>query len=175
MTKIVRRAGGNTLFNELAPLFQHGVGFDRIAHLMDAALQETQNQQSNYPPYDIVQTGSDDYTIQMAVAGFSIENLDIKVERNVLTVTGSKPKTEKSGKFLHQGISNRKFNQRFNLTDHIVVRNATLTNGLLTIELVREIPDALKPRTIEIQTAPNLIPEASNEEIVDNLLETSSS
>ena len=172
MTKIVRRNGGNEYFETMAPLFTHGVGFDRIMNLMDAALQETQNEKTNYPPYDIVQTSEDEYTIQMAVAGFSIDDLEIKIERNILMITGVKSKAEAKGKFLYQGISNRKFVQRFNLSDHIIVRDASFTNGMLTVELVREIPEALKPRKIEIQAASNVIPEIMDvDDVVDDILE----
>ncbi|CDN52295.1 Hsp20 family protein [Neorhizobium galegae] len=135
--------------NELdfAPLYRSSIGFDRIFNLLNNAqrLQAI----DTWPPYDIVKTGEDDYRIQMAVAGFAEGDLDITQERNVLVVKGQKAE-EKDGEYLHRGIAGRLFERRFELADHVRVENASLTNGLLSIALKREVPEAMKPRRIAI-------------------------
>jgi molecular chaperone IbpA len=103
-----------------------------------------------YPPYNIEKTGEDSYRVTMAVAGFSQDELNITVQEGVLTVTGKAVKEEEPKQFLHRGIARRAFERRFELADHIQVRGANLTNGLLHIDLVREVPEAMKPRSIKI-------------------------
>ena len=137
-----------------APLFQQSVGFDRIFDTVNQVMRET-SECGNYPPYDIVQSNANDYTIRVALAGFSANDIEIKLDNGVLSVKGDKmPVAESDGetKFLHRGIANRKFLHRFQLTDHIVVKNADLKDGMLTIELERELPEALKPRIIDVNT-----------------------
>ncbi|WP_064712311.1 Hsp20 family protein [Rhizobium bangladeshense] len=135
--------------NELdfAPLYRSSIGFDRVFNLLNNA-QRLQAIDS-WPPYDIVKTGEDDYRIQMAVAGFAEGDLDITQERNVLLVKGQKAEGQE-GEYLHRGIAGRAFERRFELADHVRVENASLTNGILSIALKREVPEAMKPRKIAI-------------------------
>ena len=139
---------------DLSPLFRSTVGFDRFAPLFDAA-NRVDEQTTSYPPYNIEKTGDSTYRITMAVAGFGSEDLTLTAQANSLVVTGKANRDDKSGgQFLHRGIAGRAFERRFELADHIKVTGASLENGLLHIDLVREIPEAMKPRTIAIQNAP---------------------
>ncbi|MBB3655031.1 molecular chaperone IbpA [Rhizobium sp. BK650] len=135
---------------DFAPFYRSSIGFDRVFNL----LNNPQRLQAidTWPPYDIVKTGENDYRIQMAVAGFADGDLDVTQERNVLVVKGEKNE-EKQGDYLHRGIAGRSFERRFELADHVRVENASLTNGLLTIALKREIPEEMKPRKIAIGAA----------------------
>jgi molecular chaperone IbpA len=137
---------------DLSPLFRSSVGFDRLARLVDTATR-TDEASLSYPPYNIEKLGDDAYRVTMAVAGFGIDEIDITLNENTLTVTGAAKPEEKSGQFLHRGIARRAFERRFQLADHIKVRGATLSNGLLDIDLVREVPETLKPRKIDIRPA----------------------
>ncbi len=110
---------------------------------------------TDWPPYDIVKTDDDQYRISIAVAGFAEDDLDITFQSNLLTVTGKKQETETDG-YLHRGIAGRPFEHRFELADHVRVNGAGLNNGLLSIDLIREVPEALKPRKISIQAAPSV-------------------
>ena len=135
---------------DMTPLFRNSVGFDRMARLMDNVAGDTA---PTYPPYNIEVTGEDAYRITMAVAGFAESDLDIQVKDNQLTVSGKLSKTDPDNverTFLHRGIAERTFERRFNLADHIRVESAQLANGLLHVALKREVPEALKPRTIPI-------------------------
>lgn len=134
--------------NDLNPLYRTLVGFDRIASLMDQAARL--DGASGYPPFNIEQTGDDAFRIELAVAGFAESDLAIEFKQNTLTVTGAKAPAEESRRFLHRGIAERNFERRFGLADHVRVAGARLENGLLTIDLVRELPETLKPRKIEI-------------------------
>ena len=134
---------------DYAPLFRSTVGFDRVFNLLENA--QRARSISDWPPYDIVKTGDDSYRISIAVAGFAHEELDITFQSNLLTVTGKKQETANDD-YLHRGIAGRPFEHRFELADHVRVNGADLQNGLLSIDLVREIPEALKPRRIDIQT-----------------------
>ena len=137
---------------DLSPLFRATVGFDRMMNMLDAASRVDESAFS-YPPYNIEKTGEDTYRISMAVAGFAEKDLDVTVNESSLVVTGKKAKEEESEvKYLHRGIANRAFERRFDLADHIKVSGAGLVNGLLYIDLVREIPEAMKPRTIKIES-----------------------
>ncbi|MEE8188289.1 MAG: Hsp20 family protein [Kiloniellales bacterium] len=137
---------------DLTPLLRATVGFDRMMNMLDAATRLDDSALS-YPPYNIEKTGEDDYRIVMAVAGFGEEDLDITVKENSLAVTAKQEKTEDSkAKYLHRGIATRAFERRFELADHIEVVGARLENGLLYIDLVREVPEAMKPRSIKIHT-----------------------
>ena len=136
---------------DYAPLFRSTVGFDRIFDLLENAQRARST--SDWPPYDIVKTGNDSYRISIAVAGFADGDLDITFQSNLLTVTGKKQEGS-SEAYLHRGISGRSFEHRFELADHVRVDGADLSNGLLSIDLVREIPEALKPRKIAIESSP---------------------
>ena len=136
---------------DLSPLYRSTVGFDRFANLIDQAL--TADVSSNgYPPYNIEKTGDDAYRITLAVAGFSMVDLDIEAREGVLIVKGGKAPAEGEDApvYLHRGIAERSFERRFQLADHVRAADASLENGLLHIDLVREVPEALKPRKIAI-------------------------
>jgi molecular chaperone IbpA len=139
---------------DFSPLYRTAIGFDRLAQLFDEA-QRAESQPS-YPPYNIELLGEDKYRITMAVAGFNNSELDVVSERDTLKVVGRKQKGEDKHTFLHRGIAARDFEQRFELADHVKVVGARLDNGLLSIDLVREIPEALKPRKISIDTGDNV-------------------
>ena len=135
---------------DLTPLFRSTVGFDHLARLVEG-VSRVDEQTLAYPPYNIEKLSEDAYRVTMAVAGFAESDLDITVKGQTLTVTGSVKKEENAPQnFLHRGIAGRSFERRFQLADHIKVANAALINGLLHIELVREVPEALKPRTVAI-------------------------
>ena len=134
---------------DLAPLYRATVGFDQLADLMDRVLTDT-NTAATYPPYNIEKTADDAYRITIAVAGFSDEDLTVEVREGALFVSARKSKEEDGRVFLHRGIANRAFERRFHLADHVRVTGASHVNGMLNIDLVREVPEALKPRRIEI-------------------------
>ena len=134
---------------DLTPLFRSTVGFDRLDKLFDAAFREAARDLS-YPPYNIVKTGENAYRIAMAVAGFGEKDLELVTQENMLTVKGQIQEPEKDVEYLHRGIAQRAFEHRFQLADHVKVVGAKLNNGLLEIELAREVPEAMKPRKIEI-------------------------
>ncbi|SFB50892.1 molecular chaperone IbpA [Rhizobium sp. NFR07] len=138
---------------DYAPLYRSSVGFDRIFNLLENA--QRVRSPNDWPPYDIIKTDDDTYRISIAVAGFSQDDLDITFQSNLLMVTGKKQDAVTEA-YLHRGIAGRPFEHRFELADHVRVNGADLSNGLLTIELVREIPEALKPRKISIRNAPSL-------------------
>lgn len=137
---------------DFAPLYRSAIGFDRMASLLDTLSRSEQNQPS-YPPYNIELTGEDQYRITMAVAGFDRSELDLEVNQNHLTVSAHKQAEQEDRQYLHQGIAARNFERRFQLADHVEVKNATFENGLLHIDLKREIPEAMKPRSIQIADA----------------------
>ncbi len=140
---------------DLSPLYRSFIGFDHLASALDAA---SRSEKSNgYPPYNIELLNENHYRVSMAVAGFTDNELEIKVEASHLFVTGKKTAETKEKHFLYKGISERNFERKFQLGDHVKVTNADLENGLLHIELEREIPEALKPRTIKIGTKANNI------------------
>jgi molecular chaperone IbpA len=136
---------------DFSPLYRSTVGFDRLFDMLDQASRvETLN---NWPPYNIERLGEDRYRITMAVAGFAADEIAIVAQGNALSVTGQKKAEEDGTQYLHRGIAARAFRQSFDLADHVKVAGAGLENGLLTIDLVREIPEAMKPRRIEIRSA----------------------
>jgi len=138
---------------DFSPLYRSSVGFDRVFDLLETASRvETID---DWPAYDIVRTGDDAYRITMVVAGFSQDELRLTHEPNLLVVSGSKSGDEQT-EYLHRGIAGRPFRRRFELADHVKVASANLENGLLTIDLQREIPEEMKPRRIEIATGPGL-------------------
>ena len=136
---------------DYAPFYRSSVGFDRVFNLLENA--QRARSISDWPPYDIVKTGENNYRISIAVAGFAQDDLDITFQSNLLTVSGKKQETANEG-YLHRGIAGRPFEHRLELADHVRVNGADLRDGLLSIELVREVPEALKPRKIDIQTSP---------------------
>ena len=143
---------------DFSPLYRSVVGFDRLATLLDSAA--AQESQAGYPPYNIERTGEDAYRVEIAVAGFRTEELAIEVKENLLTVTGRKTANddaEAQKTYLHRGLAERDFERRFQLADYVVVSEANLVNGLLSISLKRELPEALKPRRIEIGAGQPLI------------------
>jgi molecular chaperone IbpA len=134
---------------DLTPLYRATVGFDQIADLMDLALaNDTSN--TSYPPYNIEKTDDDAWRISIAVAGFGENDLAIEVKEQNLHVTARKAEDESTKTFLHRGIATRAFERRFHLADHVKVTGAAHENGMLHIDLVREVPEALKPRQIKI-------------------------
>ena len=134
---------------DFTPLFRSSIGFDRMLNALQAASRVESI--DNWPPYDIEKTGEDAYRVSLAVAGFCQDDLIITQEQNMLMVTGQKA-GEDSAQYLHRGIAGRAFQRRFELADHVKVMGANLVNGLLTIDLKREIPEEMKPRRIEIAT-----------------------
>jgi len=134
---------------DLSPLFRSTVGFDRLTRLLDSATR-VDDSTFSYPPYNIEQTGEDSYRIVMAVAGFAEGDLSITQQANSLLISGKQEKPAEEKKFLYRGIAGRAFERRFELADHIKVVSAKLTNGLLSVELAREVPEAMKPRTIKV-------------------------
>ncbi|MEX2742049.1 Hsp20 family protein [Rhizobium mongolense] len=146
---------------DFSPLFRSSIGFDRMLNALEAASRaETSD---NWPPYDIVKTGENDYRIVMAVAGFSQDELAMTQEQNMLIVSGQKANGD-DVQYLHRGIGSGSFQRRFELADHVRVMGAGLVNGLLTIDLKREIPEEMKPRQIEIRTG-QIMPKAETKQI----------
>jgi molecular chaperone IbpA len=134
---------------DLAPLYRATVGFDQMADLMDRVLTDTSSTPS-YPPYNIEKTAEDAWRISIAVAGFSEDDLSVEVRENALYVSARKAAEEEGKTYLHRGIANRAFERRFALAEHVHVTAASHVNGMLHIDLVREVPEALKPRRISI-------------------------
>lgn len=133
---------------DLTPLYRSAIGFDRLARLLNDA--QRSEAETSYPPYNIELLGENQYRIVMAVAGFALSELDIEAEHQSLRVAGRKEKLAAEQTFLHRGIAARDFEHKFQLADHVKVTTARLENGLLSIELSREVPEALKPRKISI-------------------------
>lgn len=141
---------------DFSPLYRSVVGFDRLASLLETASVDAA---AGYPPYNIERTDENAYRVEIAVAGFRPEELNIEVKENLLTVQGRKAANDDQRRFLHRGLAERNFERRFQLADYVIVTEAKLADGLLSISLKRELPEALKPRTIEISTSaqPELI------------------
>ena len=138
---------------DFTPLYRSAVGFDRMANLLESAARTSQD--SGWPPYNIETTGENEYRIEIAVAGFKPDELTIEAKENQLTVTGRKTANDDAASqktYLHRGLAERDFERRFQLADYVVVVGAALDNGLLAVSLKRELPEALKPRRIEIAT-----------------------
>jgi molecular chaperone IbpA len=136
---------------DLSPLFRSTIGFDRMSRLLDAAMRADDSAVS-YPPYNIEVLGENAYRLIMAVAGFGESDINVTVQDNSLLISGKIAKSDEEKKFLYRGIAGRAFERRFELADHIKVTGANLVNGLLHVELAREVPEAMKPRTIKIET-----------------------
>jgi len=134
---------------DLAPLYRSTVGFDRLANILEQVTAADVGQ-TTYPPYNIEKTGENAYRITIAVAGFAESELGIEARDGQLVVTGRKAEAEDKANFLHRGIATRAFERRFQLAEHVRAKDAVTENGLLHIDLVREVPEALKPRRIEI-------------------------
>ena len=133
---------------DLHPLYRNAIGVDR---LFDRIISNIEAPQTNYPPYNIIQLDDDSYSIEIAVAGFIDEEIEITQEQNTLVITGTQPDIDDSEvKFLHKGIAARNFRREFTLADHVEVTNANLESGILTVSLKREIPEAMKPKRIAI-------------------------
>ena len=137
---------------DFSPLYRATVGFDQIAEMMDRVLA-SDNTGPSYPPYNIEKTADDAYRISVAVAGFSETDLNVEVNENALIVSAQKPEANHAATYLHRGIATRAFERRFQLADHVRVQGASYSNGMLHIDLVRELPEAYKPRRIEITSA----------------------
>ena len=135
---------------DLTPLLRSTIGFDRFNWLLEAGAKLDENALS-YPPYNIEKTGEDDYRITMAVAGFSADDIDVTAKENTLVISGKALPGREGATYLHRGVAGRAFERRYELADTIKVVGASLENGLLHVDLVREIPEALKPRTIAIE------------------------
>ena len=146
---------------DFSPLYRSVVGFDRLANLLDSAAADSA---AGYPPYNIERTDENAYRVEIAVAGFRPDELDIQVKENLLTVTGRKTANDTSRTFLHRGLAERNFERRFQLADYVVVTDAALADGLLSISLKRELPEALKPRRIEIGTGKTTLIEGEGAE-----------
>lgn len=142
---------------DFTPLYRSAVGFDRLAGLLESAARTSQ--ENGWPPYNIETTGENAYRIELAVAGFKPDELTLEVKENLLTVTGRKTANDDAAgrTYLHRGLAERDFERRFQLADYVMVKGADLADGLLSIELARELPEALKPRQIEINTGQRLI------------------
>ena len=136
---------------DFSPMLRHSVGFDRIHRLLEST---NRREEITYPPYNIETDGKDAYRISVAVAGFSDKDLDITLEKEELSIVGNKEPAEGEISYLHRGIAGRSFNLKFNLADHVKVVHANLENGVLVVDLEREVPEELRPRKIEIKTHP---------------------
>ena len=136
---------------DLSPLYANTVGFDRFGSLLDSAMN-AERQSAGYPPYDIELVGENKYAITLAVAGFDESEVDVQIEKGVLSVRGKKEDAQKDSRYLHRGIATRSFERKFNLADHVEVVNAQMDNGLLKIALIKELPEAMKPRKIPVST-----------------------
>jgi len=146
-----------TMTYDLSPLFRSTVGFDRLSQLIDSAFKQEERTLA-YPPYNIARLSEDDYEITMAVAGFKQDELTITAQENLLTVSGraAAKEAEEGRTYLHRGIATRNFERSFSLADHVKVVEANLSDGMLTLKLVREVPEASKPRTIAINAQPRI-------------------
>jgi len=134
---------------DFSPLYRSAIGFDHLASLLDS-VSSADRSQSAYPPYNIELLEPDKYRISMAVAGFEEDEISVESEQNTLTISASKTQKDEERNYLHRGVAERDFKRQFRLEDHVQVVSATLQNGLLHVDLVREIPEAMKPRRIAI-------------------------
>jgi molecular chaperone IbpA len=132
---------------DFTPLWRSTIGFDHLADLLDASLRQSAD--DNYPPYNVERFGEDSYRISLAVAGFGVDDITVTAERNTLIIEGKQPEVP-AREYLYHGIASRPFRRVFNLADHVKVKQATFENGLLIVDLVRELPESMKPRRIPI-------------------------
>lgn len=135
---------------DFSPLWRSTIGFDHLADLLDSNLRQSAD--DNYPPYNVERSGEDAYRISLAVAGFSMDDIAVTAERDTLIIEGKKPETEQR-EYLYHGIAARPFRRVFSLADHVQVKQASFMDGLLIIDLVREVPDSMKPRRIPVGNA----------------------
>jgi molecular chaperone IbpA len=147
---------------DLTPLYRSSIGFDRLAAMLDATLRG-ESAGTGYPPYDIEVHDENQYAITLAVAGFEQDELDVQVEKGVLTIRGTKENQKEGRQYVYQGIATGAFERKFNLADFVQVTSADLHNGLLTINLLREIPEQMKPRTISINRSEQVLEHQDNE------------
>ncbi len=147
---------------DFSPLFRSTIGFDKLARVVDSATRVA-GTAPTYPPYNIEKTAEDSYRLTMAVAGFSQSELDITVHENALIIAGKAQHEDENGSYLHRGIARRAFERRFSLADHLKVSGARLDNGLLHVDLVREVPEAMKPRQIKIAGAEPAQPQVAEQ------------
>jgi molecular chaperone IbpA len=145
---------------DFTPLYRSSVGFDRFAKMMD---EVSTFEAPTYPPYNIERTGENAYRITMAVAGFGASDLNIEVKEGTLTISGKRQEKDTKSEFLHQGIAARSFERRFRLADHVEVQGAEIENGLLHVALKRELPEAMKPRTVAVTQADRKVIEGRKE------------
>jgi molecular chaperone IbpA len=152
---------------DFTPYRRSTVGFDRLFDMMENS--GLGNGGENYPPFDLIRTGENDYRIELAVAGFKSDEIDITAQQNVLVVSGNRKEEsgEKGSNYVYRGIANRSFERRFALADHIQVKGADLKDGLLSIELIREIPEAMKPRKIDIGSSSSKTEKLQSGQTVD--------
>jgi molecular chaperone IbpA len=136
---------------DFSPLYRSAVGFDRLASLLETASRS--DAPTGYPPYNIETVGENAYRIEIAVAGFKPEELNIEFRESTLTVTGKKTANDEAKRYLHRGLAERNFERRFQLADYVVVTGAALADGLLSVDLERQLPEQLKPRRVEIKPA----------------------
>jgi len=136
---------------DFSPFYRSTIGFDRMAQLLEN-MQRVSDADNGYPPYNIEAVGEDHYRVTIAVAGFAESEINIEVRENTLQVSGKKSDEGEGLHYLHKGIAGRSFSKQFRLADHVKVENAWLDNGLLTVDLVRELPEAMRPRTIAIKS-----------------------
>src|SRR6185436_18124228 len=148
---IASQGGCDMRHFDLTPLYRSTIGFDRLGSLLDT-LGAFEGDTPSYPPYNIERVGENEYRISMAIAGFGEKDLSIEVKENSLSIRGEKQAEVEESTYLHRGIAGRSFERRFQLADHVMVKGANLENGLLHVDLVRELPEAMKPRTISIET-----------------------
>jgi molecular chaperone IbpA len=133
---------------DFSPLYRSVIGVDRMANLIETAMRSEAD--GNYPPYDIEKAGEDSYRITLAAAGFKPEEIELTAQPNLLVVAGHKANADEGRTYLHRGIAGRNFERRFELADYVVVKTASYADGILSVELAREVPEALKPRRIEV-------------------------
>jgi len=152
---------------DFSPLFRSTVGFDRLMNLLENSVQWAEAG-NGYPPYNIEKTGEDQYRITLAVAGFGEDELNVEARENVLFVEGRRKEADAGHSYLYRGIAGRSFKRQFQLADYVKVSAAHLRNGLLVIDLVRELPEAMKPRRIEIKTESPAIGHTEREQITDD-------
>ncbi len=146
---------------DLTPLYRSAVGFDRLAHTLEQAAKADAG--GGYPPYNIETTGENAFRVEIAVAGFKPDELEIETRQNVLIVSGRKTANDEGKRYLHRGLAARNFERRFQLADYVQVTEAQLADGLLSISLKRELPESLKPRRIEIASGASLAPAIEGE------------
>lgn len=161
---------------DLSTLYRTGVGFDRLSQLFDEAMRL--GDQGGYPPYNVELVGEDQYVISVALAGFNQNEISIETENGMLKIAGRKEKNDSSRTYLHRGIAERDFELRFHLAEHVKAVGAKMDNGLLSVDLIREIPEAMKPRKIEIgggdvqwtesRKAPEQLESRQDSQTVDN-------